>query len=62
MTGVEDTESEDAAILADEEKLNPMGKVQLQRAQNALKIDQRATDQGIGQRIQDAAQEGDLIA
>lgn len=57
MTGVEDTESEDAVILADERKLNPVSQVQLERAKIGLEADRRSADQGITQRIEEAASE-----
>jgi hypothetical protein len=51
IVGVEDTEIEDTLILADEEKLNPIKTVQLERAKTNLAIDQRSTDGGIAARL-----------
>jgi hypothetical protein len=56
IVGVEDTESEDEAILADEQKLQPIKQVQLERAKTNLAIDQKAQDGGIADRLNKAAQ------
>lgn len=54
IVGVEDTEAEDTAILADEQKLEPIKSVQLERAKTNLAIDQKNTDGGIRDRINKA--------
>lgn len=48
MTGVEDGEAEDAAILADEEKLNPIKPIQVERAKLGLEADRAASQSEAG--------------
>jgi len=57
LFGVDDPDAEDAAILADEEKLEPIKKVQLQRQEIGLARDKRFTDGGIGNRIDEGTQD-----
>lgn len=62
-TGVEDPDAEDAAILADREKLEPMETIRVQRARVGLKADEAAgqSEAAIRARLERGAQEPEAV-